>query len=303
MTRRALIWGPAAAALIRAVERSVRAAEESAQALIISTPGVSAYDEALAALTERLQAGGQGFVRANSADAASIERQGAGSEAAVAIGVGALREALRRTDLPVVAAMCLRSQLETAAAEAAPHRPISGVALDIAAADAAVEVRKLFPSVRRLGVLRGRGRGEPRSALQAAVERAGLSLELRECDGPAELVDAFVSMRPDADAVWCPADAELYSATTVKPLILASLKTRLAVVGFSSGIVRAGAAAGLLPDFRAIGERAADLVLAATPPRGRLAIEECPRYRVAVNRRVLRILGLKLGPSDVEAEK
>jgi ABC-type uncharacterized transport system substrate-binding protein len=74
--------------------------------------------------------------------------------------------------------------------------------------------------------------------------------------------------------------------------VLASLESRLPLVGFSPAFVRAGAAAGIYPDYRDSGRQAAEM--AERLLRG----EDCGpdtgprRIQVAVNQRVARLLGI-----------
>jgi ABC-type uncharacterized transport system substrate-binding protein len=256
-------------------------------------------------LIETLREGGAEVVVVAARDAAAVAHAGAKSAIVATVGATALREAIRGTDRPIVAAMCLRSQVERETVAAAPGRRVAGVALDVPLAAVAQQVRQLFPKVRRMGVLRRGGEGAGLQSLQAEAAAFEMRVELAECDGPADLVAAFLSLTGRADVVWCPADETLYSATTVKPLMLASLHHRLATVGFSEGIVRAGAVAGVMPVYEAIGERAARMALARPEGAGAWRLEGPPELHVWVNRRVLRILGLdydapKRGDGDVE---
>ena len=96
-------------------------------------------------------------------------------------------------------------------------------------------------------------------------------------------------------------DAVLYNSATVKPLILASLDQRLPVIGFSAAFVRAGAAAGVFADFREAGRQAADAALRYDTSRAQRIVEQPRKLKLAVNQRVLRLLGLDYEHSaDVE---
>jgi ABC-type uncharacterized transport system substrate-binding protein len=93
--------------------------------------------------------------------------------------------------------------------------------------------------------------------------------------------------------VICLPDAALYNGATARPLIMASLEHRLPVVGFSPAFLRAGAAVAIYPDYRAIGLQTAELVRRCLES-GECASTETPRKTVvAVNTRVLRMLGIE----------
>ena len=113
-----------------------------------------------------------------------------------------------------------------------------------------------------------------------------------ECSRPEDLVKSFLSLKGKADFVVVLPDSSLYNNTTVRPLIQASLESRLPIVGFSSSFVRAGAAVGIYPDFRDIGSQAADVVQKLIAGKTGMADESPRKLQVAVNQRVLRLLGL-----------
>jgi ABC-type uncharacterized transport system substrate-binding protein len=70
----------------------------------------------------------------------------------------------------------------------------------------------------------------------------------------------------------------------------------LPVFGFSPAFVRAGAAAGVYPDYRALGRQTAELALRVQRGEGKgEAAEEYPgKVRIAVNLRMVHLLGLNL---------
>jgi ABC-type uncharacterized transport system substrate-binding protein len=82
----------------------------------------------------------------------------------------------------------------------------------------------------------------------------------------------------------------------VKPLILASLESHLLVVGFSQSFVRAGAAIGVYPDFRDVGAQTGSVAQKQLAGQT-FAAEEGPRKLVvAVNQRVIHLLGIEYEP-------
>jgi ABC-type uncharacterized transport system substrate-binding protein len=111
-----------------------------------------------------------------------------------------------------------------------------------------------------------------------------------ECAGPAQLLQVFQSLKDQVDLVLCFPDASLYNSATVKPLVLASLRYRLPLVGFSESFVRAGAAVGIYPNFREIGAQTADLALKALNRQPASRSETPRKYRVAVNQNITRLL-------------
>jgi len=74
---------------------------------------------------------------------------------------------------------------------------------------------------------------------------------------------------------------------------MASIEHGLPLIGFSAAFVRAGAAAGIFADFRDAGRQAAESALNYEPGRGARPPEPPRRWTVAVNQRVIRLLGLE----------
>jgi len=107
------------------------------------------------------------------------------------------------------------------------------------------------------------------------------------------LLKAVASLKGKVDFLLCSPDPDLYNAVTIKPLILASLDGRLPVVGFSPAFVRAGAAAGIYADYRESGRQAAAMATRLLRGEERAAVEEPSKVRVAVNQRMLHLLGLE----------
>lgn len=102
------------------------------------------------------------------------------------------------------------------------------------------------------------------------------------------------------DFVLCLPDSTLYNSTTAKPLILASLNNRVPIVGFSANFVRAGAAIGVYPDFRDVGVQTGEIAQRGLAGQA-IAADEGPRkVTVAVNQRVVRLLGLEYQPRHGE---
>jgi putative ABC transport system substrate-binding protein len=122
----------------------------------------------------------------------------------------------------------------------------------------------------------------------------GYSTRFIPCEGPKEMLDALQGLRGQVDLVWCLPDRALYSPASITALILASIRNRLPLIGFSEGFVKAGAPVGFYASYREIGVQTAEAVRRfqeGRPPREK----EAPRtIKTAVNERVLRLLGIEL---------
>lgn len=205
----------------------------------------------------------------------------AGSDAVEAV-------ALSKTEAPVIATMVLHADRRSSASW-----PPLVVHLDAAPSQIATEVAALFPTKHRIATIWNTADG-PDSSLVAKIaavyQRAGV--QLVGCKSPEDLLPSFLSLRGKADFVLTRPDGSLYNSTTVKPLILASLEHRLPIIGFSASFVASGAAVGIYPDFRDIGVQTADLAQKFLSGQTKSSYEGPRTYVVAVNQRVLRLLGL-----------
>jgi ABC-type uncharacterized transport system substrate-binding protein len=270
--------------------------------VVVSESGVDAYNEALSGVSSVLPAG---TFRLVDAGGKAVDREIAaaleGTEARVMIAVGsrALAEVRsRHASMPVVSTMVLHgSESDTG---------VRRVALDIPLAAQLIAMKSLWPGRTRAGILRGPGQVHmPLEALEAIARKEGFSLVIVDCEGPAQLLKSLASFKGKVDFVLCPPDSELYNAVTIKPLVLASLEQRLPLVGFSPAFVRAGAAAGIFPDYADLGRQSAEMALRLMRGEERGIVDEWPRkVLVAVNQRVTRLLGVEFrSDSGVEVYK
>ncbi|PYT20684.1 MAG: hypothetical protein DMG58_33540, partial [Acidobacteria bacterium] len=130
----------------------------------------------------------------------------------------------------------------------------------------------------------------------------GFTVRVVECSGADQLLAALDSLKGQVDFVWCLPDGTLYNSATIKPLILASIEHRLPLIGFSENSTRAGAAVGIYPDFRDIGQQTGEVARQVLDGQPLHAPQGPRRLRVAVNQSVLRLLGLRYAPAADSGE-
>jgi len=268
--------------------------------LVVSESGVDAYNEALGGLSAVLPAGSFRLVDAGG-KTFDLDFAGAleGNESRVVIAVGSRALSAVRAHhptVPVISAMVMRGN------DSDPG--IRRVDLDIQLATQLAAMRSLWPGRARAGLLRNPVQSRSAAeALEALARKEGFSLLVVDCNGPARLLKALAEFKGKVDFVLCLPDSELYNAVTIKPLVMASLEQCLPLVGFSPAFVRAGAAAGIFPDYADVGRQSAEMALRLVRGEDRVAEKESPRkVSVAVNQRVARLLGLEFRPEAVGAE-
>jgi ABC-type uncharacterized transport system substrate-binding protein len=116
------------------------------------------------------------------------------------------------------------------------------------------------------------------------------------------LLKAVAALKGKVDFLLCFPDPDLYNAVTIKPLVMASLESRLPIIGFSPAFVRAGAAAGIYPDYRDTGRQTAEMVLRILHGDDRAADEGPRKIQVAVNQRITRLLGVEFQTASLPVE-
>src|SRR5439155_12542951 len=122
-----------------------------------------------------------------------------------------------------------------------------------------------------------------RLELAALTLRLGYTLEIVECSGPRDVLAAFGTLRARVDFVWCLPDNALFPSAAIPPILLASIRNQLPVIGFSEGFVRAGAAVGFYPDYADIGAQTAETVKRYLSKQDVSGVEPPRKIRMAVN--------------------
>ena len=277
----------------------------TARMTVVTSSTIKAYQEALEGFKASL---GTDSSRLTVVDLAGSNARGDLSAALeskpplmVAIGVGAMRElASQENPIPFVSTMILRSQAPQP--RLTPGAPVGAVSLDVSFTRVLTEIKKVFPGKTRLAIIRNPSTpGQSARELQQQAERNGFKVRVIDCHGPEQLLEMFLAQKGKVDFVWSPPDASLYNATTIRPLILASLKNRIPIIGFSASFVRSGPAVGIYPDYRDIGRQTAEVVREYIDEQTPIGNQELRKVQVAVNQRVLRILGLRFKPSEAGA--
>jgi len=267
--------------------------------VVVSESGVDAYAAALDGVTAALPEGAFRLVDAAGKTfdrdfAAALESTD--SRALIAVGSRALAEVrARHIAAPLVAAMVLHAS--------EPEPGVRYIDLDIPLAAQLGAMRALWPRRTRAGIIRDPAQSRyAAEALESCARKEGFLPVVVDCEGPAQLLKTLAALKGKVDFVLCFPDPDLYNPVTVRPLVLASLEHGLPLVGFSPAFVRAGAAAGIFPDYRDIGRQAAEMALRVLRGEEPAADESPRKIQVAVNQRVTRLLGVEFLAGALAAE-
>lgn len=265
----------------------------SCQAAVVFRSGSEAYDQAVAGTREALAAA-PCLIRyidlADSAGAAALAQTVAVSPKLVAaFGVGAVDRLFDiRAHPPLLPTLILRGDLKLDASQRA-----GAIFADVPLVLIAGRLRAAFPGKSRLGLIRRASQIAPDAAIVARLHQAGFDLLIVECPGAGNLLDAFQSLKGKVDFVIAQPDVELYNSATLKPLVMASLENRLPIVGFSAAFVRAGALAGVYPDFHELGKQTGELMIRILSGHPAHLDEEPRSVVISVNPRIARLIGIE----------
>lgn len=266
--------------------------------LIVASSRTPAYEEAVVGVRKALNEGDLAptviTLDSTSADGLleHIRRRPA---AVVAVGSAAV-DAITSSEYegPIIASMVL--SVPPAAAAAA--KLIATVTLDLPPGMVLQRLRALYPGRNRIAVMRGPGLS-PATVREATdqARKLGYDIQIVECAGPKELLDSIGRLRRRVDFVWTFPDSRLYTGAVVSALILSGIRNGVPIVGFSAGMVQAGALVGFYPDYQDVGEQTGEAVVERLHGK-RVTTQQHPRkVNATVNERVMRVLGMGLAPA------
>jgi putative ABC transport system substrate-binding protein len=274
--------------------------------IVVASVGVEAHRAAVEGI-QAAMARTPSQVRVLDLTEARSEQQSGAALAApgvrVIIAVGSEALDIVTAGHPTVPVICTMVLHHTAEKYLSLAGAAATVSLDIPVEEMITRLKKIFPQKTRLGVICNPSSSSCTPAqLQARAQPLGFVVRVVEAASPEQLLPALISLKGQVDLVWCMPDGLLYNSVTIKPLILASLESRLPLIGFSESFARAGAALGIYPDFRDIGLETGEVarqIMDNQPVRGSVG----PRkLKLAVNQSVLRLIGIRY-PAEVAGEE
>lgn len=253
-----------------------------AQALTIRVTGASG-------------SGGDAFIAALSRELGSAHRVVAAEDGAipalvVALHEGALQES-RRSGAPLLVVLPEAGSADLLADEGALYWAPSWT-------DQLRLAHRLFPSLRRVGLLVDSERDLPRArALREQARHLNLELLIKEADSD-RLVRHVAELASVSDVIMAPADSQLFTRNTLKPVLLAAYRQNRVFIGPTPAVVRAGALASLYVTPETLAAEVAGRIRRFQQDGNWGAASRISRFDVITNPQVARSLGLKL--PDIE---
>ncbi|MGC4119178.1 MAG: ABC transporter substrate binding protein [Myxococcales bacterium] len=134
---------------------------------------------------------------------------------------------------------------------------------------------------------------------EAAAAAEGLKLVRAEVGSRAEVAEAARSLVGKVDALWLVPDPTVISADTFKLLLQISLAAKMPVMGFTSGMAKAGALVSLEATHEELGQHVAEAARRILAGQA-AALEGC-EGTLYLNAKVAELLGVAL-PDEVKGK-
>ncbi len=273
-----------------------------AEIAIVRSSDAEPYAQAEGAIREKLAESKHAIRTMNTKEIADKGLAATLGNADVVVAVGTSAARLLQKQLPEKAHLiyCMVSNPEEVGL--LQGRLCWGVTTDIAIKDELNLISQTVPQARTIGVLyRADAPGkamleELKNAIPATTHIEAIAVG----DHPSVAAAIDALMQKKIDMVWTSADQKLYDTASVRTLLLAALRNKIPVWGFSPAFVRAGALIGVGVDPKAQGVQAAGIVLAvlADPKSFKDRAQHAAEYQVAVNLVVAKQLDIDI-PEEI----
>lgn len=267
-------------------------------ALILSERA-PAYEELAEAFASRLgDRRGLRILYLDELDARGMQALGREAGLLVPVGIKASRMVAEHAggQAAVLALMVPRSAFE---AESWPanlsRRRLSAVYIDQPPARSLGLIEKVLPKARQVGVIHSQRGGANIAALSQEAARRRMSLRLAEISLSSEVAAGLRQVLPESDVLLLQPDALVINAHNVQHVLLTTYRYRIPVIGFSQGLVKAGAVAAVYSTPAQIGVQGGLIARQWSLGEGDLPPPRyCDEYAIAFNPHVARSLGLGL---------
>jgi ABC-type uncharacterized transport system substrate-binding protein len=222
-------------------------------------------------------------------------------ELVVSVGLAAAQAAVARADNVTTAppTLCLlipRQSFE----RLQPHGRVSAVFIDQPLPRLLDLLHAALPERNRIGVVLGPTSQRLGSELGALAHERALRVETAQVSESSGVAAALQTLLPKSDLLLLLPDPVAINANTIYGLLLTSYRTQVPVVGYSEGLLNAGALLALYSSARQQGRQGAEIASSVLARNANLPAPQYPKYfTVRINASVARSLGLHL-PSEAE---
>jgi hypothetical protein len=201
--------------------------------------------------------------------------------------------ALNPVRASVLCLMVSKAGFDSLITEAATKERVSAVFIDQPPSRSIALVRLLLPDARRIGVLQSDETASQIAGLRQQAEQANFSLVVEPVKAPSEVPEALQRLLPKIDAFLLQPDSNVVNGNTLRYILLASYRQKVSVIGFSRGMVNAGAVAAVTSEPAAIAQQGAAMVRQWNPVTGTIpAAGYASGFTLVFNYPVARSLGI-----------
>lgn len=236
-----------------------------------------------------------------------------GGSGAMFVGVGTPATAWLKANLPAQTPLVYCMTSDAKAPATVTGRRMAGVSINVPLSAQFALIAEALPRATTIGVLYRSDNENSARMLAGAKAELPKSWKIQAVavdkhESVAKAIDTLLTGA--VDVVWTAPDSSVYNVATVRSLLLAAIRSRTPVFGFSPAFVRAGALLGVGIEPARQGRQAAavvDLLLkaagatssgATTQPRPEQLCPD-PEFELAVNLIVARELSITLPKSLV----
>jgi putative ABC transport system substrate-binding protein len=181
-------------------------------------------------------------------------------------------------------------------------RPCWGVTTDVAIGDQIKLIAEALPQARVVGMLYRSDTNAGKEAvrmLSAALPGDWRLVAVAVNESPSIGAAIESLTEKEIDVIWTSADPSLYDAASVRSLLLAGIRKKIPVWGFSTAFVRAGALIGVGVEPRAQGTQAAEVLIKLLDDPGSLKerAQSPHEFQIALNLIVAQQLSVEIPES------
>lgn len=215
----------------------------------------------------------------------------------IAVGMKAAEE-LASKDVPVLSVLVPKAGYDKLARSAGQHTvPHSAIFLDQPMERQVAFLLAALPSTRHVGVLYSTPPQELPNLRHLLAER-NVRLHDQIVGDAQSLSDALESILSESEVLFVLADAGVYSAGTIRNILLTSYRKQIPLVGISEAYVKAGALCAVYSTSEQIAAQTAEVVRQFAET-GKLPSSQRPKYfEVSVNTQVARSLDIPIKDAD-----
>jgi ABC-type uncharacterized transport system substrate-binding protein len=273
----------------------------SAQVLVVVSAESAVYQDAARELESRLAPLRDGRLRidvVSTAEASALdERRQAGYELIVTVGLTAAQAIVANEHASLPPALCVlvpRQALDGLVRSGDSGRRVSAVFIEQPITRQLDLISLALPGKTRIGVVFGPASSALAQELAGEARERGLTLNPVDVADAAGLYAALQKILPTSDLLLALPDPVALNASTAHGVLVTSYRSQIPVIGFSQGMVDAGALVAVYSTSRQQGRQGAEIA-ARVLAGGELPPPQYPRYfTVAVNFFAARSLGLAM---------